>query len=530
MSDRQGPHELFGGWRWTTWFESFIDKYRLPLVFLIFGFYLLSFNGLWRLGPDSALYLSVASNLAHNLGYTYQGEPHRLAYPGLPYLIATLMRLSPKNYIFYADASILAMGLFAFVACYRLFRLLVRRSAALVALLLVIINIHIYTHNFELLTDIPFLLGELMVFLGGCLCGLFPYPNLDGQGQAVTPRGRLLGWFLLPLGFALCMVMRPTAYALAGCIILTLIFRIFTRPKQCIACLLIATLVLGLVLALLLTDPRRQDPLSPDVYEQSITWYLRQAATHLNLPLQNAWSVITPELPKAIFGFSLTVVGDILVSAAIILCALYIFRRWPMAILWIAATLGMLFIIEPVPRYIIPIIPFIALAWWETSSRLTRRFSQHAGNILALLMFALMLVNPARCVGNIMAEQYQRPFADHYRQGQYEALWEMARIIRQQTPEHAVIIVPPKTERVMTYLTGRWAISPQDALYMPARFQPYPVYTLSTANLATTQKSLAPFGVQPCETIQTTDSFYGKKDKADPLTLYRSTWVRPVTP
>ena len=233
---QRSQHELFGGWRWTCWFENFIEKYRLPLYFLIVGFYLLSFNGLWRLGPDSALYLSVASNLAHNLGYTYQGEPHRLAYPGLPYLIAGLMRISPRHYIFFADATILGMGMLSLFACYRLFRLLIRRSAAIVALLLVAINIHIYTHSFELLTDIPFLLGELMVFLGGCLSGLFPYPNIDGQGESVTPRARLIGWILFPLGFALCMVLRPTAYALAGCIVASLIFRVFTKPRQCIAC------------------------------------------------------------------------------------------------------------------------------------------------------------------------------------------------------------------------------------------------------------------------------------------------------
>src|SRR5688572_28825078 len=69
---------------------AWVDQHRYKLYAALVVFYLLGFNGQWRPEPDSALYLTIGRNLALGAGYTYHGAPHRLVFPGLPWLFAAL--------------------------------------------------------------------------------------------------------------------------------------------------------------------------------------------------------------------------------------------------------------------------------------------------------------------------------------------------------------------------------------------------------------------------------------------------------
>ena len=61
---------------------AWIDQHRRQLFLCLAALYLLGFNGQWQIEPDSALYLTLARNLARGLGYTYHGAPQNLAFPG----------------------------------------------------------------------------------------------------------------------------------------------------------------------------------------------------------------------------------------------------------------------------------------------------------------------------------------------------------------------------------------------------------------------------------------------------------------
>src|SRR5581483_8971797 len=67
---------------------SAIVRYRKYLFLLVALLYVISFNGRWRLGLDTANYRGLAINLVRGKGYTFgDWAPHQI-YPGLPYLLA----------------------------------------------------------------------------------------------------------------------------------------------------------------------------------------------------------------------------------------------------------------------------------------------------------------------------------------------------------------------------------------------------------------------------------------------------------
>src|SRR5450432_94014 len=59
------------------------DRWRKAIFVVIALTYFLGFNGQWRIGPDSGLYLDLSRSLATGNGYTYHGIRHETVYPGL---------------------------------------------------------------------------------------------------------------------------------------------------------------------------------------------------------------------------------------------------------------------------------------------------------------------------------------------------------------------------------------------------------------------------------------------------------------
>ena len=90
---------------------EFFDSRRKLIFVLIAITYLLGFNGQWRMGPDSGLYLNLARSLETGQGYVLQGVHHQTVYPGLPLALAGLPRISHGHVIFAADLLILAFAL-----------------------------------------------------------------------------------------------------------------------------------------------------------------------------------------------------------------------------------------------------------------------------------------------------------------------------------------------------------------------------------------------------------------------------------
>ena len=95
--------------------QRWIVKLRWP-IFALVGFILIaSHNGYWRLGRDSALYRTVARNLASGHGYTFRNQREHHIYPGLPYLLAGIDRIFGRQDAIHPRAALMAMMLISFL-------------------------------------------------------------------------------------------------------------------------------------------------------------------------------------------------------------------------------------------------------------------------------------------------------------------------------------------------------------------------------------------------------------------------------
>ena len=505
--------------------EGFAWQYRNIIWIFIVAFYLLSFNALWRPGPDSALYLSVARSIARGEGYVYLGEAHRMAYPGLPYMLAAVMSQAGEHAEAIALGIMLAMALTSLWLWNRLFSLIVSPGAAMIVTAITAVNFTTYRLAYEILTDMPFVLGTVMALLGALLCGIAPAQPLSSAARIATSRERQIGWLLLPAGLLLCAVMRPTFYLLAACILLAGIISAFRarRATALMGVLGVAGLIAAILFIVTAADPRRA-AIGSDIYEQAVSWHLTYAFNDITLPLHNAWQIVSPELPTAYFGYSWSALGDPFIVAILLSAAGWILWRWPLALLWVGSTLLMQVIVEPVPRYMIPIVPLLALAWWQTASRVSARFNGRASNVVVIVALLIMAPNFFRSMGQVWIEQYRRPFLTYYHQGNYAAISEMAELIRQRVPADAVIITPEKTDRMFTYLADRWSIPPNEAI--PERLRDKQVWVVFGKGDPEWRTPLNPLVVIGPKEVETTARFRSR----GPLVLRKATWVKAPPP
>src|SRR4051812_46038204 len=168
---------------------AFVDRYRRWVLVLILGLYAAGFNGQWRLEPDSALYLSIGRNLVEGHGYTYHGKDHRLAYPGVPLLFAGLFKTFGSDTLLPHLIVMWLMGLATLGLTYRLFLLHAGRPTAVLITLGVALSRIVYRYSFELLTDLPFLLGVMAFFVGyeAVFYRRFKPPITTAPGTDETP-------------------------------------------------------------------------------------------------------------------------------------------------------------------------------------------------------------------------------------------------------------------------------------------------------------------------------------------------------
>src|SRR5690606_22702485 len=87
------PQRAGEPWTASDWMLAWYDRYRWIYFALMIAIYLMAFSGQWRPEPDAALYLEIGRNIAEGEGYTYHGQAHALAYPGLPWLWAGIFAL-----------------------------------------------------------------------------------------------------------------------------------------------------------------------------------------------------------------------------------------------------------------------------------------------------------------------------------------------------------------------------------------------------------------------------------------------------
>jgi len=168
---------------------------------------------------------------------------------------------------------------------------------------------------------------------------------------------------------------------------------------------------------------------------------------HLNIP------VAVP--------FSLIVIG----------CGLALFRHRPIWGLFVLFTIIMMLVRVVHVRYFLQVLPLLIYAFWLFAVNVYRRLPPKWGQPLFVGMVVLLVVvNAGRSLAFIR-EQRALPFLSYYRDGACMPMVGMAEQLKRCTPEHAWVLAPEKTDRILTNLTGRYVAAPNATIDFNPQWQ-----------------------------------------------------------
>jgi hypothetical protein len=433
------------------------DRWRKLFFAVIAAVYLLAFNGRWRMGPDSGLYLNLARSLALGNGYNYYGVRQETVYPGLPVALAGLWRISGSHFIFAADALILACALASLALVYRLILLACDRPTAVLVAVGLAFNHEFFRFSFEILTDMPFLTGVLAVMTG----------HEAIFGLRAPGRGRWWDWALLVAGLVIVVSTRPTMIGLLFAWIVALIVCVVSgRNRRAAAIAVVGCLVAAAFFLLL--DPRRLPGHSPaGLYEQ----YAFHQLTH-NLPhelgttaVNNLCDLLKITAPRAIFGMDLLYDWSNMAFAGIALAAgIALIRQRLFWGLWVIITLLTLVLLISNYRYMLPILPLLVVSWWNLLLWINTRLPRRVGNWAFMLLLLLGTMLNIAQVGAFIVHQRARPFLADYQGGEFQPFVQMAREIPGFATDQDVILCPTKLARIMSYLADRTFSEPNEPI------------------------------------------------------------------
>lgn len=503
--------------RWADLFLGWVDRWRRWLLGATVMMYLLGINGQWRIEPDSALYLSIARNLATGQGYTYHDKPCAIAYPGLPYALSLIFRvfpgaihhplhLVPENLLM-----LLTAGL-TLALTYRLMLLNAGRPTAVLVTCGVALTRTFYRAAFALMTDMPFLLG-VMAFLTGFEAMLQRGRRRDGRTDW---RNKLL----MIGGMALAIAMRPAWLAFVPVAVIALIAAGVGRRMNRRAVIVGVVTALLAAAAFFAADPRRAaGHFRPDRYEDQVFEELApgQRLKLMSTAAANAIDIVRQTTVSAMVGIKfgaapdvsvprrwydeLGAVLDIAGSIAFLGLGLSLVRRRAIWGAWVGVTILMMILVLPHERYFLQILPLLIFGWWRGLRWINVRLPEHVGNILFALLLALGFVPNLFQVCGVVIEQRSPRFLEAYRGGKCAPLVAAAETITDHVPAGGLVLAPDKTARILTYLSDRTVVESNEQandLRLNIDWPPAPgrrIYALVDPNNAAFARWLAGLGV-----------------------------------
>ena len=443
---------------------AWADRHRRKLAPAVVLLYLVAFNGRWRLDADSALYLTIGRNLAEGRGFTYHGQPHTLAYPGMPWLFAGLFKAFGTATVVPADVVMLLCGLGTLALVYRMFLLHAGRPTAVLMTASLALSRMFFRYSFELLSDMPFLLG-VTAFLAGCEAVFYRRPERPP---------RWYDYALLAAGLAVAVVTRPTMWALLAAAAVTLVLSLFTRPpRRGWAAAVAAAVAVGAVAAFALFHHIAGD------YERVFLDKISNPEQVTRLMLrQNLPEVFQPGAAEAVFGFDFghVGVGNVWVPVAVVpsllslAAGVWLARRRLLWGAWVGMSIVMMLLTLVEVRYFLQVLPLLLYGWWLMLVALERQLGPLAARLSGparllgaapvAVFVALVVVNAGRAA-NLAVEQRGIPFLERYRHGKYALVPALTDLLRSQTREGDWVLVPERQlGRILTYTSGRRAVEP----------------------------------------------------------------------
>lgn len=445
--------------------QRWIVKLRWPIFALVAFVLIAAHNGNWRLGRDSALYRSVARNLASGHGYSFRGQRENHAYPGLPYLLAAIDKIFGRQDAIHPRAALLmmlGMSFLTLVMVYHLVRTYFPPWIAVAVTTGVGINHEFLQQSQELMTDLPFLLGVCMTMLG-----IARLPKARSNGR------RVLFALLILIGAVLAVSMRPTFWALLLAWIGACFVGIFTSRRRMIYGIGMAAAA-AIIIAWIALDPRSPGhSLIGGRYEQKVLATLKNLG---NVKWsENLGKLSTQRLPEFFFGLEMPAPWGPLVCGIVLVAGVMLVRRAPLWGLYILVTAAMMMILGGAARYYLMVLPLLLVGW--------ANFAKWIGDISArwysfipfaaelVMLFWLGLATGPHLVrdSGFILEQHgyakdhsHKEFLEVYRGGSGKKLIAVSNAVAQRTSGRDIIFgIEP---RITSFLSGRNIFSPAEKL------------------------------------------------------------------
>ncbi len=437
----------------VSWFASwprrlpvFADHYRHWCLAGAFLLLIIGFNGQWRPGPDSAIYSTIARHLAEGRGFTHPMGLEGVASPGLPYLIAATFRLFGADVMWPAVTLMFLFAAGTLALTYLWMRLHARRGVAVIVTVLLAINSTFYRYSLDVLTDIPFLFGVMLLLVGHEL-------------TERADRREVMGWILIATGMGVMAAFRLVFVVVAGALMVTLLVKAI-RQRQWRR-LAAAVLVLAIPVLIRELDPRSTDSTGLVKKESEIVHRLVTTLPDMlrRAVMENLPDLLSDIAPTAMLGNQIDGQGIILdgvITIVAFTAGLMLIRRrmlWGLMVLFFLIQ-WLLFL--PDVRYFLPILPILIYGWWRFSCWVALvMMPDRMGRFLASFLLVLYVgMNLGRAVGFVI-EQRSVPLMVHYRRGHYEGVTELGHELRRLTAPDAWVVTPEKWLAIMTFASDR---------------------------------------------------------------------------
>lgn len=403
---------------------------------MIAALFIAGFNGQWRIGPDSAVHVTVARSLADGNGYTHPTGLQDTINPGLAYLTAATFDLFGTKRFIAIDAVMLLCSVVVLTLTYWVVRLRFDRPTAVLVVCMLGFNETFYRYGYQVLTDMPFLLGLMLMLLGNELL------NRRGAGRGV-------GVMLVVVSVGVMAAFRSVVLTVLAAGVLLAAYRVTRGPGW--ARYFVATSVVVCVLLMMRLMTGGVSLMRDESRVVGLIGGQPLGVTLHRVFLENGPTILTEHLPEAMFGVDFGAIASAPLGLLAVVLGLALFKVRPLWGLLVALFLAQWLVFVTTQRYVLVVMPLLALSWWRLGPWLEKRLKPGAASWvvtgLLVLWFAPNLVR----VGAFIVEQRSRPFLQTYDDGHYAALNSVAKELSAVAGEKDVIIADDAPQ--LTYFT-----------------------------------------------------------------------------
>ncbi len=413
---------------------NWADRWRWALLAIVAVMYLAAFNGQWRPGPDSAEHLLIADRLLRGLGFTHPtGWEYQLT-PGLTYLIAAVGYPFCGVQPFVNQVVMLLIAWGTLAMAFVLLREAFDRPTAVLLTAMLGLTETFFRLSTDLLTDMPFCLGLLMMLVG--------WLRLRRTGEPRDSKAREAGhWALLIGGVVLMTLFRNVVITVLAGMVGHVLWRMWRGPRQS------RSVVAGAVAIAAWCAARLAQPITATTGqwahdESRVIDRLLFDLPHTfgRLLSENLPRLATENTAEALLGVDFGPVISMLVAVAVIAVWWRLMRT---NALWgwvVAAFFAQWLLFLPGDRYFLPVLLPLLVGWWQSARWLEQRWRGGWVRIAVAGMLVLWIVPNLVRVADVVHDQRRRPFLEHFDGGRFVALKELGKVIAEHVGEDDLVI------------------------------------------------------------------------------------------